>query len=79
MKVHELKKQIKLLENEYPEITKFDIYIEVLEQSDINFKKQKQSSWKFLSDKNDNMTHVETMGKLNILPDKKILIININH
>jgi len=79
MKIQKLKEQIKLLEKEYPDINKYDIFVEIVESNDLKFKKSQQSGWKFITDKNNKYTYIETMGQINILPDKKILIININH
>jgi alanyl-tRNA synthetase len=79
MKIHELKKQLKLLEKEYPDLNKYDIFIEIVESNDLKFKKTLQSGWKFVTDKSDKCTHIELMGHLCLIPNKKILTININH
>lgn len=78
MKVRELKRQLKLYEQEYPDIDKFDVFIEILNIEDFKFKKQSDSVWKIIKDSKQR-EYIESVGDLGLILKKKTLTININH
>lgn len=81
MKLRELIKQLQDLEKQRPDIMDYDVYLEQCTESDKEYKRTKQN-WEIhksqACDFDDEWEYFKVHGFNTIIPDKKIVTININ-
>ena len=78
MKVADLLKEIQNCEKYYgPEFLNWEVYIEVIQKSDLGYKK-KGGQWKFIKD-SENWEYIEGAGFNTKSEKEKIFTINANY
>lgn len=79
MKLRDLINQLEALETRHPDVMDYDVYLEQCTESDKEYKRTRQD-WEVYKENGDfdDWEYFKVHGFNTIIPDKKIVTININ-